>query len=243
MSTEIKLEGAAGSRDENKITTFTVPYYVESFAEVTTVGKVVHNGLGESTRSWQAWNAGEDGWVVTVVYKGHLQGDVDADADYPEKTEQWSMDFDFSEEPLQSHPDIEEIKTDYGGYTLDNELRFPEFMPSNNKAGGGLSKKMRFAGDPNPLFGTTTYAVMTARVTRSWSARKIPKNAVNDIGKTYKNIPDAPDDIEQVEFGDRNWLAMPPKISQNGNVWRIENEWLLSPEGGWIEEIYKEAEK
>ena len=241
MSTEIKLEGAAGSRDENKITTFTVPYYVESFAEVTTVGKDVDNGLVESTRSWQAWNAGEDGWVVTVVYKGHLQGDEDAQD--PKETEQWSMDFDFSEEPLQSHPAIKEIKTAYGGYTEDNELKFPEFMPSNTKAGGGLGKKKRSAGDPNPLFGTTTYAVMTARVTRSWSAKQIPKNAVNDIGKTYKQIPDAPDEIAQVAFGDRNWLAMPPKISQNGNVWRIENEWMLSPEGGWIEEIYKESKK
>lgn len=239
MSTEIKLEGAAGSRDENKITTFTVPYYVESFDEVTTVGKDVSNGLAESTRSWQAWNDGADGWVVTVVYKGHLSEDDEAED--PENTEQWSMDFDFSEEPLQAHPNYEEIKAAYGGYVEEGDLKFSEFIPNNAKSGGGLGGKRRSAGDRNPLFGTTTYAVMTARVTRSWSAKKIPKNAVNDISKTYKNIPDAPEEISSVEFGDRNWLAMPPKISQNGNVWRIENEWLLSPEGGWIEEIYKES--
>jgi len=241
MSTEIKLEGAAGSRDENKITTFTVPYYVESFGEVTTVGKDVSNGLAESTRSWQAWNAGADGWVVTVVYKGHLSEDDEAEE--PENTEQWSMDFDFSEEPLQAHPNYSAITAAYGGFVEEGDLKFPEFIPNNAKSGGGLGGKKRKAGDRNPLFGTTTYAVMTARVTRSWSTKQIPKNAVNDIGKTYPRIPDAPDEINAVDFGDRNWLAMPPKISQNGNVWRVENEWLLSPEGGWIEEIYKESKK
>jgi hypothetical protein len=38
-------------------------------------------------------------------------------------------------------------------------------------------------------------------------------------------------------------MAMPPKISQNGDVWRIENEWLLSPPSGWVEEIYEKASK
>ena len=245
-ATSIKLEGAAGSTDENKITTFTVPYFAATEAELTSVGDKEFNGLKETGRSWQAWNAGDDGYVVTVTYKGHLGsgggggggGEVEA-----EETEQWSMDFDFSEEPLQAHPNYSAITAAYGGFVEEGDLKFPEFIPNNAKSGGGLGGKKRKAGDRNPLFGTTTYAVMTARVTRSWSTKQIPKTAVNDIGKTYNSIPDAPDEIGAVEFGDRNWLAMPPKISQNGNVWRVENEWMLSPEGGWIGEIYKESKK
>lgn len=241
MSIEKQIEGASGSRDENKISTFTVPYYVESFSEVITVGQDDYHGLIESSRTWQAWNAGNDGYVVTVVYKGHLAEDPQIED--PVKTEQWSMDFDFAEEPLESHPKLAEIKSFYGGYIDENELVFPELMPNKTKSKAGLSQKSLAAGDKNPLFGVKTYAVMNARVSRSWSAKRIPKNAVDDIGKIYNTIPDAPDAIADIDFGDRTWLAMPPKISQNGNVWRIENEWLLSPLAGWVDSIYQKASK
>jgi len=241
MSDPTKTEGAVGSRDENKISTFSVPYYVTTFKEVITVGKGNVNGLVESTRSWQAWNDGTDGWIVTVVYKGHM--DEDSQTEDPAETEQWNMDFDFAEEPLESHPKLQTIKDAYGGYLDENELKFPELLPNNSKSKSGLGKKSLKPGDKNPMFGVSTYAVMTARVTRSWSAKKIPKTAVNDIGKIYKSIPDAPDEINEIDFGDRTWLAMPPKISQNGNVWRIENEWLLSPPAGWVEEVYESSSK
>jgi hypothetical protein len=117
-------------------------------------------------------------------------------------------------------------------------------MPKEAKGKGGLGGKGKAKpGEKNPMFGTSTYAVMTARVTRTWSAKQIPKNAINDIGKVYSSIPDAPDSITAIDFGSRTWMAMPPKISQNGDVWRIENEWLLSPPSGWVEEIYEKASK
>lgn len=241
MSEAIILEGASGGRDENLISTFTVPYYVETLSEVTTVGSEDYQGLQESGRSWTAWNATQ-GYVVTVTYKGHLKDDDKPKE--PKETEQWSLDFDVSEEPLESHPDLKEIKTIYGGFkNADKELEFPETLPSGAAGKSGLGGKKLKAGDVNPLHGATTYAVMTARVKRSWSAKKIPKTVVNDIGKIYRNIPDAPSSISDVDFGNRTWMALPPKISQNGNVWRIENEWLLSPPAGWNETIYKPASK
>ena len=241
MSEAQILEGATGGRDENKIATFSVPYFVRTAAEIATVGRQDYAGLQESSRTWQAWNADADGYIVTVVYKGHLEGDPATTE--PKDTEQWSLDFDFSEEPLESHPKLKDIKAAYGGYIDENELKFPEIIPMGPKQSSGLSSKKFKDGDKNPMFGTTTYAVMTARVKRSWSSKQIPKGAVNDIGKIYKRIPDAPEEIDKVEFGDRTWLAMPPKISQNGNVWRIENEWLLSPPAGWVEEVYEKADK
>ena len=242
MASEVILEGASGGRDENMISTFSVSYFAKSLSEVTTVGSGNYYGLVENGRTWQALNDGTDGWIVTVNYKGYTEDEEPA----PEDTEQWNLGFDFSEEPIESHPKLKEIKAAFGGYYEEpgGPLKFPEFMPKEAKGKGGLGGKGKAKpGEKNPMFGTSTYAVMTARVTRIWSAKQIPKNAINDIGKVYSSIPDAPDSITDIDFGSRTWMAMPPKISQNGDVWRIENEWLLSPPSGWVEEIYEKASK
>lgn len=241
MSQSTIIEGAAGGRDENKISSFTVPYFVTSAAEIVTVGAGSYLGLKESGRTWEAWNDGSDGWKVRVSYKGHMEGDESA-VD-PSETEQWDIDFDFAEEPLESHPDLRLILDTYGGYIDEGEAKFPEIMPTGTKASTGLGKKSLSAGDKNPMFGTKTYPVMTARITKSWSAAIIPKNAVGDIGKIYKQIPGIPESIADVDFGDRDWLTMPPKITQNGNVWRILNEWLLSPPGGFVTEVHPPADQ
>jgi hypothetical protein len=242
MANNTILEGASGGRDENMISSFSVSYYAPSIGEVTTVGEVRFQGLVEHGRSWQALNDGTDGWIVTVSYKGYTEDEEPA----PEDTEQWNLNFDFSEEPIESHPNLKAIKEAFGGYYEEpgGPLKFPEFMPKESKGKGGLGGKGKAKpGDKNPMFGNATYAVMTARVTRTWSSKKIPKNAINDIGKVYTSIPGAPDSIADVDFGSRTWMAMPPKISQNGDVWRIEDEWLLSPLSGWVEEIYEKASK
>jgi len=236
------LEGASGGRDENMISSFSVSYHAKSIGEITTVGESSFQGLVEQGRTWQALNDGTDGWVVTVNYKGYTE---DKEPD-PAETEQWNLGFDFSEEPIESHPNLKAIKVTYGGYYEEpgGPLKFPEFMPKESKGKGGLGGKSKAKpGEKNPMFGNTTYAVMTARVTRTWSSKQIPKNAINDIGKVYSSIPGAPDSIADVDFGSRTWMSMPPKISQNGDVWRIENEWLLSPPSGWVEEVYEKASK
>lgn len=240
MANDVILEGASGGRDENMISTFSVSYLAKGLNEVTTVGTTNFYGLVEEGRTWAATNDGTDSYIVTVSYKGYTE---DEEPD-PKDTEQWNLGFDFSEEPIESHPKLKGIKLAFGGYYDEpgGSIKFPEFMPKDAKGSGGLGSKGRAkAGEKNPLFGTSTYAVMTARVTRTWSSKVIPKNTINDIGKIYSNIPEAPGAIADVEFGSRTWLAMPPKISQEGDVWRIENEWLLSPPSGWIEEIYEKA--
>ena len=72
-----------------------------------------------------------DGWIVTVTYKGYA-GDEEPE---PAETEQWNLGFDFSEEPLESHPNLKEIKATYGGYYEEpgGPLKFPEFMPKESK--------------------------------------------------------------------------------------------------------------
>lgn len=241
MSEEIRLEGQQGQRDEQKISSVTVRYFVKGYENITQAGGREYRGLIEASRTWEAWDAGaEDEFIVTVIYKGYS-------GDEPEpqerETEQWSVDFDFTEERLQTHPKIEEIKKKYGGRIVDGELEFDEKMPTDAAKSGGLGGKKLKAGDWNPMFGAKSYLVMYARVTRTWSSKKIPQNAINDIGRVYNQIPGAPQGIASLNFGSRNWMAMPPKISQNGDVWRIENEWMLSPPAGWVEEVYERASK
>ena len=37
----------------------------------------------------------------------------------------------------------------------------------------------------------------------------------------------------------RNWIVMPPKISQRGGIYQITEELMLSQPGGWPENVYK----
>lgn len=110
-----------------------------------------HYGLVENGRTWQALNDGTDGWIVTVSYKGYTEDEEPA----PEDTEQWNLGFDFSEEPIESHPKLKEIKAAFGGYYEEpgGPLKFPEFMPKDSKGKGGLAGKGKAkAGEKNPLF-------------------------------------------------------------------------------------------
>ena len=132
MAENIILEGETGGRDENLICTATVPYLAKSFGEVLTVGGGDFNGLMESGRSWQAVNDGSGSYIVTINYKGYTKEEEPE----PEDTEQWNLGFDFSEEPLESHPNLKEIKAAYGGYYEEpgGPLKFPEFMPKRSMA-------------------------------------------------------------------------------------------------------------
>lgn len=239
ISSFIQLEGATGGEDENKIATFTVSYLVENPLDLRKAGAGYYMGLYECSRTWSANNDGTERHIVTVTYKGHLTKDGKEIED--KETSQWSLDFDWVEEPLESHPKLLEIKASFGGYVENGELVFPELIPSVLKKSAGLGKKTYKIGDKNPMFGAKTYNVMTARVIRTWSSKDIPINSVDDIGKISRFINECPKAISQIDFGDRDWMMMPPKISQHGEIWKIQNEWMLGPVGGWVEEIYQKA--
>lgn len=236
---DIVLEGATGGRDENLICTMQIPFSAASLADVLTVGGPVYHGLVESARSWTALNDDTGGYVVTVTYKGYLD---EGEEPTEEDSEQWSMDFDYSEEPLQTHKIYQDLVKNYGGIPVAGDGdQFGHYFPAELPKGfnsRGLGGKKLGAGDKNPMYGVKSYAVMQARVSRSFSSKKIDNRWMTDVGKVVRSIPGAPQNLEDITPADRDWLVQPPKIQQNGDVFRVEQEWLLSPPGGWQPEVY-----
>lgn len=234
------LEGATGGIDDKGIATFTIPYLAKTKASILKVGKEKVLGLDPTTRSWEMLNDGTLGYKVTVVYKGHLD-DQEPDEGKEIFSEKWAIDYDHSEEPLQAHPKYDEILWAYGGMDMQepNEgPRFDKLLPKTKKGSFGGANKLK-PGDKNPMYGVKTYPLRQATVTRSYSTKKIPAQAIRNVDKIVKEIPGAPDDFNDLTPDNRNWITGSPKITQEGGVWAVIESWKLSPPGGFPEVLFE----
>jgi len=158
MPLPTQTQGLRGNRDERGLIGLTVPWVVATLEEVLTVGATSVFGLPETKREWNDLEGGK--FLVNINYEGAQSENGDKDT--------YEFDSSFSEEPIESHPDIETIKSVYGGTVGgDGKITFPEKMPSakgGSGGGGGLSGGQSAKQDKNPLFGLTTYLVPTAFV-------------------------------------------------------------------------------
>lgn len=175
-------------------------------------------GYPETSRSWTEAEACM-GYELTINYAGTRESDDD---DY-------SLDVSFSEEPIQAHPHWEKIKRKYKGRVVDDEVEFDEFL--EQPVGGSLRKGSRRI--KNPLFGTKTYLALKAVVRHTYTSDSRPSLSI--IGRITKRVPGGFATPE-----DHDWLIMPPKSQRKGKEsYRNTVEYLLSPKGGWPEEVYE----
>lgn len=250
-SSNIKIEGATGSKSKEGVVQWVVPYYVTNIEQVLTAGEKEYQGAQEVSRTWSCNNDGPDpSYIVTVTYEGGDNGPGgDGSATYgDEDSALWSVDFEMSEEPIASHWNWERIKTKYQATNLagddryHDEWAFPKTLDGAGRSSSGLGGKSKSGtGDKNPMYGVTTYIVMTAVVSVSYSKKTLPGSVINSIGKLYKSIPGAPSQINSLDTGKRDWMKMPPQISKRGNVWQVTESWRLSEYYEWPREVYSDG--
>ena len=84
--------------------------------------------------------------------------------------------------------------------------------------------------------GQTSYYSPRVTWRESW-VRDKPATAaeLNDIGNISTPSGPAPE-----LAGGRNWLKNGLTQTQEGNSYRLENEWLASDRGGWDAQIYND---
>lgn len=230
------MSGQGGDRDELGMVTWTVPYYVEDPIDIFAVGKTPPlDGLKEVGRSWSDIEGA--GIQVDVTFEGYSSESGEGGSTNPEDEEpQYEFDASFKEETLVAHPDWQNIKDFYEG-TYDKEtkqVKFNEFL-SLKASGGGfvIQEDGSKRGLANPLFGVETFLNLSVifRETRLYSS--IPENILESIGTIDQTIPGG-----FPTPPDRDWLIMPPRIRQSGEVFRVSREWLLSPAKGWPSKVY-----
>lgn len=246
-NSNFKTEGATGSKSKEGVIQWVVPYYVPNIDQVLTVGKVPFHGCEEVSRTWSCNNDGANpSYIVTVVYEGGSEGNGDEPS---EQETIWSIDFEMSEEPIASHHNWDEIKEAYGAVNLSgNDLysddwKFPKTMPNGKSSGSGLNSSSSGAGGgaKNKMYGVTTYIVMTAIASKSYTRKNLPPSVIGDIGQSMNQIPGAPNDFSGLDKGERTWMKMPPQVSKRGNVWQITESWRLSEHYEWPKEVYPDG--
>lgn len=207
-----------GSRNENGEVTWTRQFMVNEDQVETYKAGEWFKGYPETTRSWSESEACM-GYELTINYAGTNEKDDD---DY-------SLDVSFSEEPIQAHPHWEKIKKKYKGRVVDDEVEFDEFL--EQQVGGALRKDTERI--KNPLFGTKTYLALKAVVRHTYTSSRRPSLSI--IGRITKRVPGGFSTPE-----DHDWLIMPPKSQRKGKEsYKNTIEYLLSPKGGWPEEVYE----
>jgi hypothetical protein len=238
--------GATGSKSKEGVIQWVVPYYVTNIAQVHTVGKEDYEECQEVSRTWACNNDGADpSYIVTVTYEGGSAESNNATYGDEESTV-WSLDFEMAEEPIEAHWNFEAIKKKYGGKWGDPENEedwvFPKELPAGTSSGSGLGGKSKVGqGNKNPMKGVKTYIVMNCIASVSYTKKTLPKTVIDNIGKLYRSLPDAPPQFNSLDTGNRNWMKMPPQISKRGNVWQISESWKLSEYYEWPKEVYQDG--
>ncbi|NDD52831.1 hypothetical protein EBZ39_02955 [bacterium] len=216
------------SRDERNMLSVQVPFRVPTLDETLTVSAGAPFGLPEVGRAVNQLEGGA-GYQVVITHEG-TTGENEGEAD-------GTIEFDqmFREEPLESHPNWDKIKAEYGGSVVDKELNFPEFLGNATTARvGTLTKGLtgdyadaaRSSQRRNPLFGQKTYLALYVVYRRSYVRKTFPKGILDLAGSTRAKLPGGLPTPKG-----RNWLIQPPKVQRRGTSWEVTEEWILSKPG------------
>lgn len=239
------LDGTNLVIDENNIVTLTVRYLKEESALSST--PETFTGFGGfspfhlDSFTCEAMNDSSQSYIVTATYKTlyttKKAGEGGHDTEYGVVE---AMDYDYSEEPLEAHPNIVVLARKYGGVPrFDGTWDFPAKKPAAVTGQAGFAFASAGA-EVNPLYGMKTYPALQARYTRTFGSDKARiDHYVRQTGQIYGNIPSTKLDLASAVRG-RNWLQLPPKIEKQGQFYRCSVEFLLSAPGKkWPEDVFE----
>lgn len=210
--------GINGGENEIGVRTVTVPYMAPTLEECFSVarGRIVA-GLPEKSRSFAAYTGVM--FQVMVIYEGQENPTTNP------TLIQYSLRGSFEEEPIEAHPDIQEIKKKYGGYVKEGRIIFPEtYAPTED--GNGLPGVVGKDVKKNPLFGVEKYKKLGVVWQRTYAAPGIPGGILDRVGKIVDSPPGAPPELR----GRTKWLVLAPNTNQRGNVIEITEEYQLLDE-------------
>jgi hypothetical protein len=240
-----ELDGKTLTNDENNIVTLTVRV-LKTEGTIKGLDTTISAFAGFSdfkldSYSAEALNDSSSHYIVTAIYKALDETLKDGDNTGEYGTVE-SMDYDFSEEPLEAHPNIKVLAKKYGGVPrTDGTYDFPATKPSTvTSTGSGLA--FSNAGtDINPLYGMRTYPALQARYNKSFGTKDGWKDYVKNIAKIADNIPNSKlDSALGADKSGRNWLQLPPKIQKEGSVYRVSVDYLLSAPGKkWPQDVFE----
>lgn len=209
------------TRDKSGLITHNSVFYCATESDARSFHDPLAGTMGLVNRKWRNADEGLSGFMLYLSYQG-IEGES------TEGTVEW--DSSFAEEPIESHPNLLKLMETYKG-TFD-EAQKPKRVAWAETVTGlpGMGKKEV----KNPMLGVQTYRVLGVVFRKTYCSKSLPDHILEGIGRIVDNLPGGyPTPPE------RNWLSLPPKISQKGNVYQLVEELLLSPlKNKWLPEVH-----
>jgi len=157
---------------------------------------------------------------------------------------EFELEFAMNQEPIETHPNWEEIDATFGPYDPINRV-WQRIPTKAQTQAGGLSGPSN-AGQivTNPLFGTTSFLSPGAVYRISYTDIDIHEGDLDGIGT--KDEPQGlgdqfPEFQNWMDSNRRDWLKMAPRLRKRGGAVQVTLEWLLSGPRGWEEALYSDA--
>ena len=221
--------GTRVARDKRGLITASMGFVVDSIEE--TMGSLPSVlGLIEVGRN--GTEREDKRFLVQVEYEGANSDGIAGEDDNSE------YDSSFREEPIETHPSIKGLIAYYGGEIdpVSKRVTFSLDMPkktSGSKGLGGTGALQAQIDGKNPLYGLSTYLVLSAVFRRQYIKKTLPTSIFSNIGKIVKSLPGG-----YPTPANHDWLIRPPKVSKRGGAYEISEEWVMSPPGGWPPQVY-----
>jgi len=149
----------------------------------------------------------------------------------------------FESKPIELHPRINKLLTDFGGYFSGSPLTAcftPTYVP---KGGGGLGSGTAVK---NPMFGVTRFKEPTLTLRHTYFTEKLSATIWETTGKVVDRlpaglpIPRGEKDKDGKEIP-RRWMMQAPAVNKQGKAWQVVHEYVLLDSKGVADGMYEKG--
>lgn len=217
-----EILGTSGGLDERKLTEVVIPYLADTLEDCL-LPVQPPLGLRETGRTWRHEEAGL--YAVDITFEGTSRaGNTSSPSDDEITYEARST---FREEPIEAHPQIQKLLKDFNGNldTATGKITFPATLSGTSGTNALAGENGVAEEKPNPMAGVEKYMSLDIVWSKKYVSRSKPSFAM--VGRVISRPPGGAPSIPKRDA----WLVMPPNYTRRGNVYDIQEEWQLLPEG------------
>lgn len=213
-----EIHGTSGGRDERKLSSIVVPFRADKFEDIFDAVPAPSGGFKETGRTWAHDRAGR--FAVEVTFEGY-------DGQSPAEEPTYSCQSSFREEPIEAHPQIQQLKKKFNGQEdpSTGKVTFPATLEGTSGVNALAGEDGIAAETKNPMAGVEKYMALEIVWEKKYISKLKPSFA--RVGRVISGPPGDPPSIPK-----RNaWLVLPPVFTKRGSVYDITEQWQLLPEG------------
>jgi len=207
--------------------TLQIQWLADSRGEALRDIPMIQEGLVRTSISASPWVSQNDGrYLVNATYEGVVEELTS------EELEQYELTSEYREAKIETFPDREVLRNEYGAVEEDGRLVFPPTIKQPTSGGSGLGNR-KTAEVPNPFYNLTTYPVEYAVANWTIARRRVPADLERSVGTVISNLPAGFD----YRGNAKSWLVRPLQRRKAGNVWEINVQYQQVDEFSDVEAL------